>query len=218
MFRKYSSRFSPSKSSVPTGFFSQQNPHRKSQSSVEEQQKNINFYEWSIKILVLRKTTVCFKTVLPRNLWAFSSVTKVCILSQCETNTNWKLHTYSLGWDCKFKFFDLCIEFSKVRNIQWMRFWLIQFVSRSRTSSPPGDCFFWQQVLQRKPQICEREQGRNIKTSDWSIKVMIVRNIPNVIQNCYNCFLNAFFSVITSWINFSYEKNLISELHIYRAC
>ena len=104
--------------------------------------KNINFYEWSIKILVLRKTTVCFKTVLPRFLWAFSSVTKVCILFQCETNTHWKLHNYSVGWVWKFIFFDLCIEIATVRNIQWMRFWLIQFNSRSRTSSPPGDWFF----------------------------------------------------------------------------
>ena len=89
-----------------------------------------------------------------------------------------------------------------------MRFWLIQFVSRSRTSSPPGDWLSFQQVLHQKPQICEREQGRNIKAFDWSIKVMIVRNIPNVIQNCYNCFLHAYFFVTTSWTLFL--PNIIS--------
>ena len=147
--------------------------------------KKMKFFASSIKIWIALKFQRCFKTVMTKNLNSSCSVTTVWISFLPQRKVNRKLHTYSVAYDWTINFFDTCNEISIVRNIQWMRFWLIQFVSRSRTSSPRGDWLFFHQVLHQKPQSCNKEQGRNIKSFDWSIKIMIVRNMPNVIQNCY---------------------------------
>ena len=51
------------------------------------------------------KPRKCFAIVLTRSLGACSSVTTVWVKFLTQKNFNWKLHTSSVGWDWKTKYF-----------------------------------------------------------------------------------------------------------------
>ena len=144
--------------------------HRKQPNFIREQERNMNYFDWSIKILIVRIfQKVFYKSFNSKFKRIFSLTTGWKMVFSQET-LNWKLHVYSVGSSWKIKFSMTALKFqqwktSRKGHSDWVMWDLsVDFLRRHRLDS-------YEQVLKQKLRNCIGEQERKIKSSDWSLNI-----------------------------------------------
>ena len=144
--------------------------HRKQPNCIREQERNMNYFDWSIKILIVRIfQKVFYKSFNSKFKRIFSLTTGWKLVFSQET-LNWKLHVYSVGSSWKIKFPMTALKFQQWKTSRkgysdWVMWDLsVDFLRRHRLDS-------YEQVLKQKLRNCIGEQERKIKFSDWSLNI-----------------------------------------------
>ena len=201
---------------VTTGlFFLKRGQHREPQSCIGERERQIDYFDWSIKILILRNFHDVFQKCFKSTFESSFFIPTGGLLIVTEKNCYWSLLICRVTQVSEMKLFEPCIEISKVRNIQLLHFWLTYLHSRSQNSPSPNFHFFpTKSALETLELYWKTREEKTIIFFNPS-KSWLCENSEMCFKNVLTRFLNASFSTTTGWILIFAEKKIKWKLHTY---